>query len=574
MLWSQLRFLLSRSSRARRQDTAPVAARDDASAATQRAGAHEAAARKALAAGNSREAIAQLQAVLDEDPTRADLQCLLGEAYAQAGELDEARDCYELALYHAPGHLDAYLGLGSLLERSGLHEEALALYTQGIAHLPQAAQLHNNRALQLFELGKPEDALASCQEALRLDPELFEAWHNLGFIKLHLDAPDEALQAFDRALRIRPGVLATLACRGHALRDQRRVSAAIRVYEKVLRQDPTFEDAIRNLACAQLLQGDFVSGWRNYQWRFGPPGQPFRGFPFPPWRGEPLAGKSLLVLAEQGIGDEVMFASCLPEVVRSCGRCVIECNTRLGGLYRRSFPTAEVHAGEKSDGHEWLESIGPIDFQVPIGDLPRYLRRRAADFPRHDGYLVADPERIERWRSFLDRKAAGKPAVGIVWRGGTLKTRSRSRSLALPLFEPLFEALPVQWVSLQRGRLDPAEPALLEKFDILHVAPQGADEIEELAALLGALDHVVSIDTAVVHLAGALGRPVSVVLPLCPEWRYGTRGSRMLWYPSARLYRQAVLGSWTEPLQAVQTELENRFGGSNATLDRENMSSA
>jgi Tfp pilus assembly protein PilF len=560
MLWSQLRFLLFRPGRGRQQGTAPARGEAAIAAAAARADEHEAAARKALATGDSSEAIAQLRTALDADPARADLQCLLGAAHAQAGDLEEARDCYTLALHHAPGHLDGYLGLGSLLQRHGQHEEALAIYTEGIQRLPQAAQLHSNRALQLFELDRPEDALESCLEAVRLDPELFEAWHNLGLVKLHLDAPIEALQAFDRALQLRPSVLATMACRGHALRDQGRVTAALRVYEQVLRRDRGFDDAIRNLAYTQLLRRDFDSGWRNYQWRFGPPGPPFRGFPFPAWRGEPLAGKSLLVLAEQGIGDEVMFASCLPEVVRTCGRCVVECNTRLAALYRRSFAAASIRAGEKGDGHEWLQTIGPIDFQVPIGDLPRYLRRRASDFPRHNGYLLADPERLQRWRSFLDRNGAGRPAVGIVWRGGTLKTRSRSRSVPLQLFEPLLRAMPVQWVSLQRGATTPVEDALLQELGVLEVSLEGGDEIEELAALLGALDHVVSIATSVVHLAGALGRPVSVLLPLCPEWRYGNEGSEMLWYPSARLYRQSVLGSWTEPLQGVLAELQALFG--------------
>lgn len=510
----------------------------------------EAEARSAMARGDARTAIEYLQSAIDENPTSAELHCLLGSAYVAVNEVDDAADSYTLALHFDPTALEAYLGKGALLVGSGRLEEACTLFSEGLAHLPNAAALHCNLGLQLFEVGRPEEGLAACDVAIEIAPDLAEAWHNRGYIQLHLGNPQSAIESLDRALALRPELSETKTCRAHALRDLGRLDAAIALYEQILANNPRSADARGDLALAQLLAGQFDKGWSNYAWRFGAPGTATRGFPFRAWAGEPLGGKSILVFAEQGIGDEIMFASCLPDVLGKARRCVIECNTRLASLFARAFPDAEVHGAEKRDSTDWVNTLGAIDYQTAIGDLPRYLRPSRDRFPDHRGYLRADPARVARWRERLAALGTG-PKIGVAWRGGGLKTRGRSRSIDLAALVPAIAGSRSTWISLQRAPLLEGENKLSTDLGIADCGLGEARDIEELAALIDALDWVVSVDTTVVHIAGALGKPISVLLPYSPDWRYGFEGRAMPWYPAANLLRQHRHGDWAPVISGL-----------------------
>ncbi|MBI2292882.1 MAG: hypothetical protein HYU73_21695, partial [Betaproteobacteria bacterium] len=279
-----------------------------------------------------------------------------------------------------------------------------------------------------------------------------------------------------------------------------------------------------------------------------------RHFPFIPWAGGALGGRDILIYGEQGLGDEVMFASCVPDVMRQARGVVIECDARLASLFQRSFPAAHVHGAPRDASRVWLNAFPELSVQVACGSLPRFLRRSAADFPPHRGYLVADRARVADWKSRLAGNG-GALNVGLSWRGGTRKTREELRSLTFAQCLPWLTAHNCRFVCLQRG--DCAEEvAAAKRLGVgLDWWPEALQDTDELAALIAALDLVISVPNTNVHLAGALGQRCWIPLSHAPEWRYAWRGETMPWYPSARLFRQARSSDWVPVIASVTAEL-------------------
>jgi hypothetical protein len=328
---------------------------------------------------------------------------------------------------------------------------------------------------------------------------------------------------------------------------------ALECYEKALALDPQDVQAHLNRSAIWLLREDYSRGWDEYEWRLRDPAHAplHERFGLPLWEGDSLAGRRLLIYAEQGLGDELMYASMVPELIHQGAHCLIDCDPRLEGLFRRSFPGATVHGGGQTDSADWLAAAGGADLRAPIASLPRFLRRSAESFPQHGGYLRAAPERIARWRERL--AAAGpRPWIGLSWRGGVPRTGRGARSLRLVELLPLFTGTGATFVNLQYGHsADEVAELHASHGARLHHWTDAIDDYEETAALIAALDLTVSVCTAVVHCAGALGRPVWVMAPVRPEPRYGSRGSTMRWYPSARVFRQAVYGEWEPVIASV-----------------------
>ena len=480
----------------------------------------------------------------------------------RAGRYEEAMGHFEHCVDLRGDDAEAHLNLGLCCHRLGRREDAADSYALALAHRPEFAEACFNLGTLDLERGAYESAAVTLKRAVLLAPQHAPALSNLGYVQFkYLGLSGEGEEHLRRAVRAQPGFAAARLNLGMLLHERGRLDEALSAYQEALRREPDLTEARLNRALIWLAQGDFARGWPQYEARksgsahFTP-----RNFPFPEWDGKPAPGRTVLVYGEQGLGDEIMFASCLPEVIARTGRCVIDCAPQLASLFRRSFPPAAVHAGRQDASDlAWLDGVGPVDFQIAIGSLPGHFRRSLAAFPAHRGYLEADGSAVERWRERLAGLGPG-PKIGISWRGGTVHTRSRLRSVELGELLPVLRARGARFVSLQYGECREELARLNADHGIAVEHWQDAlADYDQTAALVAALDLVISVQTAVVHLAGALGRPAWVLVPAVPEWRYLVEGEGMPWYPSVRLMRQSGTGGWQRAIERVAHDLRERF---------------
>lgn len=523
-----------------------VAVRPVPHAGAQNDRAHEALqqASELLQAGQLDPAEALLREALDLQHDLAEAHFRMGELHERRAEREDAADCHALAVHFNPRHIEAHYALAALHKSQGRYAQAAEHYRRIVEVSPEDAAAHTNLCFALYETADYENARRHGECAIGIDPKLAEAHHNLGLVLRETDEPQRAVQHFQKALELKPRA-EMAAGLGHAYRDLGRLNEAIASYDRALRLKPDLGDAAINRAYAYLLKEDYATGWAEYEGRFAATGTKVRDFGLPRWNGEQLRDKTILVHAEQGLGDEIMFASCLPDLISQAERVVIECGDRLQPLFQRSFPQAVVHGGGKEDPTGWVAQYGPVHCQVPIGSLPRWFRRDRASFDRAGGYLRADHQAADVFRARIG--AGRKFAIGLSWRGGTPKTRSHLRSLPLELLAPLLGQDAV-FVSLQHGV---GASELQGPAAALRTFEGATDHLDRLAALISALDLVISVDNTNVHLAGALGCPVWALLSASPEWRYGLRGETMPWYPSAKLFRQGSERRWDPVIQEV-----------------------
>jgi hypothetical protein len=311
------------------------------------------------------------------------------------------------------------------------------------------------------------------------------------------------------------------------------------------------------------MRRDFRQGWPDYEARKnGADAVPGMRFELPQWQGQALGNAALLVYGEQGLGDELMFASCLPDLLAESNRVVLYCAPRLEPLFRRSFPQAHVTSGPQlGDPDRIAGSPWRAQWKVGIGSLPLRFRSRQEAFSPRAPYLHADPQRVASWRARLAQLGAGLK-VGISWRGGTLRTRREVRSIALEHLAPVLGVPGAKFVSLQYAD-DGSEVSRLRDERGLSLAcfPEIDDDYEQLVGLVGAVDLTISVCTAVVHLAGALGKQVWALVPAVPEWRYMEDGDAMLWYPHVILRRQQHPEDWTSVVQDTSIALARLASG-------------
>ena len=514
---------------------------------------------EALAQSRFAEAASCFTRAVEHDPAFADAHERLAFCLFRQGDLEAAADALVLALHFAPASAGAHRLLARVRRGQGQRREAVAEMERAAALDGTDAEALNQLGAWRLEDGDPQGAALAFEEAVRRAPGMARAHSNLGCVLFRdLGEYERGAQHIEGALALSPEDPDALANYTMVLSQRGDTDGTIALCDRLLQANPELHEMRLNRALALLKQGRFAEAWPDYESRrvlkhsnFVP-----RPYNFPEWRGEPLAGRTLLVYGEQGIGDEIMFASCLPDVLAQAGSCILDCSPRLEALFRRSFPGATVVGVEQSDTRPaWLASAHAIDFQVALGSLPLHLRRHAADFPRHAGYLVPDPQRVAHWRARL--AAAGPhPWAGFAWRGGMPSTRRTLRSMALADWLPLLGESTVRWVSLQYGDSREERDVFIRTHGRLFEHwGEAVDDLEELAALIGALDMVVSVQTATVHLAGALGKPVWVAIPAVAEWRYLERGETMPWYPSARLFRQERTGEWGPVMERIGREL-------------------
>ena len=501
------------------------------------------------------EAAKYFRYAVDLAPDCVDALVGQGECCLDLGELDDARDCFELARAHAPESVAALCGLGRWFRVTGDFSAAVQAFRHALDLSGSDADIYFELGLALNGAEDTAGAVDAYEHALAIAPRHLGALVNLGLVCLTQSVDHaRAQQLFEAARTFHPDAVAAQANYGLALQEQGHFGQAIAHYDALIARQADVIEYRWNRALACLYLGDYGNGWPDYELRHVRGGRDVRrDFGLPEWDGRNPAQPQLLVYAEQGVGDEIMFASCLPQLAAGAGGVVLECDPRLAGLFARSFPGIRVHGVVRDGNRDWLRQHHALDAQVAIGSLPRWLRESAADFPASAGYLMPDAARVAAWQQ---RLTGGNSAVtiGLSWRGGTRKTRAGLRSLELADFLPLAGSRR-RYVCLQRGDCNAEIKAARNAgMEILHW-PEALDDLEETAALIAALDRVISVDNTVVHLAGALGKPCWTLLASMPDWRYGLEGASMPWYPSLHLFRQPRSRDWSPVIAAVAGEL-------------------
>lgn len=510
----------------------------------------------AINAGRKHEAIERLQALLEIHPQLADAHLMLGKLLHGEKKYEDARDSYLLASALRPNWWPPHLQLGLLDTDEGHVAEAAKPLAKAIELGAPGADVHNVLGAAYMRAGDAHAAAGCFRTALALDPELARAHSNLGVALFrHLEEYDEGEWHIARALELAPDDSAAECNLVMVLYGRGRNEDALDLANRLLVRDPKLHEARINRALVLLKKGEFAQAWTDYEARREvPENKRSDDLPWPDWDGSSLAGRTIFVSFEQGIGDEIMFASCLPEVIAAARHCFIECSPKLAPIFRRSFPAGDILARDA-----WRDSPAiaktPPDCKSAIGSLPLFLRRSRAAFPAHHGYLRTDERRVKRWRARLNA-LPGRRKVGISWRGGVAITHRGLRSIPLQQWVPILSTPGIDFVSLQYSDLEREVEALRRSTGIqVHHWQEAIDDYDDTAALVQALDLVIAVQTAVVHLGGALGARVWALIPAIPEWRYGAEGESMAWYPSVRLIRQANSGEWAPVIETVCTEL-------------------
>ncbi|MFC5359489.1 tetratricopeptide repeat protein [Azospirillum himalayense] len=456
-----------------------------------------------------------------------------------AGRLAEAAQDYRVVLDVDPAQPDALHLLGVAEAQRGAHAAAAALIARSLRLRPDAAAPWANLGGALRVLGDAERADAALTRALAFDPALADALTNLGSVRHALADHPAALAWLERAERLRPGHPDTALNRGVVLRDARRFAESDACLDALLAAQPDHTDAHLARAVSRLVRGDLRAGWDEFEWRP-------RRLPAPPWTGEPLEGRRILLHAEQGFGDTIQFARYAPLVARAGGRVILDVHPLQFRLLRSLGPDIQVLVRGPAPA--------PHDIHCPLMSLPRAFGTDLASIPAPSSYLAAEADEMARWGRRIADIETGRgpgPRVGLVWAGNPNHRNDRNRSIPADRLSPLLDTPGLRLFSLQTGDAKVARPAALPDLTA------GIRDFADSAAILANLDLVIAVDTATIHLAGALGVPAWLLLPYAPDWRWLLDRTDSPWYPSLRLFRQPRPGDWDSVLRTVAAEMEH-----------------
>jgi tetratricopeptide (TPR) repeat protein len=461
------------------------------------------------------------------------------------GRLEEALASLDRALTLRPNYPEAHYNRGIALEGLKRVDEALASYDRAIALQPGLVPAHSNRGGILSGLKRFDEALVSCDRAIALQPSLGQAHGNRGFALNGLKRFEEAIASFDRALAIRPNDAELHYNRALVLTALRRADEALASYDRAVSLRPDYAQAHLNDAMLKLLTGDFGRGWAKYEWRWKKESAAVaHSFQQPPWLGEDaISGKTILIHSEQGLGDTIQFCRYVPLVVARGAQVIFEVAKPLQKLMTGLAPTAQVI----SRG----DPLPDFDVHCPLLSLPLAFGTRLETVPSDVPYLEAPSPSLTDWDARLGPK--GRPRIGLVWSGNAMNERDKERSIGLRSFLPLLD-VDATFVSLQKDVPAPDAALLRERGDILHVGDELGD-FSDTAELISQLDLVISVDTSVAHLAGALGKPVWILVTHIPDWRWLLDREDSPWYPTARLFRQPRVDDWDSVITRVHDAL-------------------
>ena len=493
-------------------------------------------------------ALASFNEAIASSPDFADALYNSSVVFERLGRFEDALARSDRVLAIQPEHAKALANRGNALQTLGRNEDAVASYIRALELEPGALEVLCNQASALRRLDRREEALEVCEQALALDGDYIVAWYARGRVLQGLHRYDEALASFEQVLTKTPEDRFAHFHSGNVLMALRRHQEAKDAFARAIGIEPDYVAAHCNRAFLCLSVADFHNGWEEYEWRWRDSQMTggLRAFAQPRWTGaEPLAGRTILLYAEQGLGDTLQFCRYVP-LVKALGATVIfEAQPELKSIL--STLAGVDHFVDRRSG----APLPAFDTYCPLLSLPLALRTmELAAIPRDVPYLRADPTLIEKWQVKLG--AATRPRIGLAWSGNPKHLNDRNRSIPLASLVPLMSDS-FEWISLQKVVREEDLEAL-ESSPMRHFGDELAD-FADTAALLQTMDCILSVDTSVLHLAGSVGKPVWIMLPHTPDFRWLLDRDDTPWYPQARLFRQSQAGDWNDVFEQIKAAL-------------------
>jgi len=519
--------------------------------------------------------------------------CNLGNIYKEQGKLEEAIRFYQYAISIQPNVPEIHSNLGDAFKDSNRFDEAIQVYLQAIEIKPNIAQVHASIGFvfyqKLVELddvldgsntqndnsefhGKVSDSLKVTsylekviqyyQQALEINPVYSaDVCNNLGVAYAKMKRFEEAIQQYNKAIGIDAQYDEAYGNLGQALHEQKRLEEAISAYQKAIDIGPECTEYHRGYGDSLLLTGNWKQGWKEYEWRWKNDkflARNERIFPHLTWDGSSLDNTSILVWLEQGVGDQIMFASLLPKLQQQAEETFVEIEYRLYPIFRRSFHNIRFLIARTQPHPQLLdESIG---YQSPIGSLAQWLLPDEESFPKYYAYLKACQKKTKKFRKKYQQLANGKLLIGISWKSTKSNNDfGKRKSTSLIQWTSLLNQKDCFFVNLQYGDVKSELDEFSKKAGILIYQDEEVDSLQSLddfAAQVAALDLIISTSNTAVHMAGALGKPVWTLLRHVPDWRWHLDRSDTLWYPSMTLFRQSASGDWGSVFERVQAALK------------------
>ncbi|HEX6508018.1 MAG TPA: tetratricopeptide repeat protein, partial [Chloroflexota bacterium] len=537
--------------------------------------------------GKTQEALESFRRAIELKPSSADGYNSLGVALRDLGRMEEAQESFRRALELNPDLAEVHNNLGLCQQESDDGEAAVASLRRATELKPDYAEAHNNLGMVLRKLQRLDEAVASVRRAIEVKPDFAEAYSNLGVTLGDQGKHDEAVATLQQAIALKPDYAEGYSNLAVSLRNQDRFEEAIAALRRSLELKPDYAEAHANLAVMygdlgdhekafagferavsltpdyadahfalsmiRLVQGDLANGFEEYEWRWrtSQMAKSKLDVPQPEWAGDALEGRTIFLYAEQGLGDTLQFARYAPLVAERGGRVILECQSEIAPLLRSLAGVEQVVVrGEQRP---------PFDVHAPLLSLPYLLGTELETVPAETPYLHADPARVAAWGEYLDAEAKAGLRVGLVWAGNPDHKADRRRSMSLEALAPLAEVPGVHFFALQKGPAAIQADAPPAGLELTNLGPLLGD-FADTAAVIENLDLVITVDTSVAHLAGALGRPFWVALAVAPDWRWLLAREESPWYPTARLFRQERFDDWAPVMERVASSLAEGIG--------------
>jgi tetratricopeptide (TPR) repeat protein len=489
--------------------------------------------------GQLDEAITYYKKAIQINPTYADTFNNLGLALQEKGQIEEAELAFNQAIKIDPDYAYAYYNLGNVLMEKKHIDEALTCYQKAIDINPDLLDAYKNLGNALKEKGLHNDAITTYRKILRIESNRPDIYYNLGIVLKETGQLAEAIAYYQKALHLNPAFADAHNNLGLAFRDTGEIRDAIHSFQRAVQIEPDNAIYHWNLSLALLLSGDFEQGWKEYEWRLKVKDLPNRMLSRQVWDGSDIAGRTILLQAEQGFGDTIQFIRYAPLVAEMGVRVFLSCQDELASL-SRSVDGLHTVVG-------YREPMPHFDVYQYLLNLPLLLHTNLDSIPARIPYIKADLSLVRTWKTKLGDRHS-RQRIGLVWAG------REQRSCSLSMFRPLAQAQNISFYSLQKGEAAAQTKNPPEGMKLIDFTEEIHD-FSDTAAFIENLDLVISVDTAVAHLAGALGKPVWTLLPFVPDWRWLLHRNDSPWYPTMRLFRQPAPGDWASVIEKIATEL-------------------